>query len=99
MRMISIRTAAVWKGASANDHCHLGHERKRKILAGNRHEVENQLHIEFAAALPFLRDAQLLIDSGGILRESEAPNAMRWRKQFKGLYERIQDDHFGGDDV
>lgn len=62
-------------------------------------EVENQLHIEFAAALPFLRDAQLLIDSGGILRESEAPNAMRWRKQFKGLYERIQDDHFGGDDI
>ena len=62
-------------------------------------EVENQLRIEFAAELPFMRDAQLLTDSGGFLTESEAPNAMRWRKQFKALYEQIQDYRFGGDEA
>lgn len=62
-------------------------------------EVENQLRIEFAAELPFMRDAQLLTDSGGFLPESEAPNAIRWRKQFKALYEQIQDYRFGGDEA
>ena len=59
-------------------------------------DVEGQTGIEFAARLPYLRDASYLQDSGKFLTDSSSHFLARWNKEFRLLQTAI-DEYQAGD--